>query len=200
MNSTHAPGVVYENVSVPGAVTSGVASGQLAGVTTGPGHVMVVFYAGGNDLAQFLTQSDANASAGFNAKLPELKRDWNTVVSFFTDANNFPDGATLIMNNQYNPFDDCTAPPYNLGDVKTGILATFNAEMAAFAEANDVTLTDQFTPFLGHGHHHQVDTCPHYKAGSELWLADLIHPNALGHANLAHEWSETAKMLYESCE
>jgi hypothetical protein len=49
-------------------------------------------------------------------------------------------------------------------------------------------LTDQDGPFLGHGHHYDVASCPHYKADQAPWMDDLIHPNAAGHENLFQQW------------
>ena len=100
-----------------------------------------------------------------------------------------PDGATVIMNNQYNPFDDCTAPPYNISAIKIGLLNDFNTELARIAEAHDnVVLTDQHTPYLGHGHHFEDTSCPHYQPGLVGFMKDLIHPNNSGHAHLAAQW------------
>jgi hypothetical protein len=105
------------------------------------------------------------------------------------------------MNNQYNPFDDCTAPPYSLSQVKTDLLAEYNAELTLLADSlSNVVLTDQHTPYLGHGHHYNDASCPHYQAGLTPFMNDLIHPNAAGHANLAAQWDEVAKTLYIDCE
>ncbi len=197
----HAPGVVYQNLSVPGAVTKTVPNGQINSVATGPGHVLVLVYVGGNDLQNYLTQSDAAAEAGLRADLPGFVTDWRAVFAFFNDTANFPDGATIIMNNQYNPFDDCTTAPYNLSAKKTELVGEYNAELAALADEHDnVTITDQHTAYLGHGHHYADAVCPHFIADATPFMNDLIHPNAAGHANLAAQWSAVADGLYGDCE
>jgi lysophospholipase L1-like esterase len=199
--SGYAPGVVYQNHAVSGAVTTNVADVQLSSVATGPGHVLVLVYVGGNDMQRYLTQADAAAEAGLRGDLPGIAEDWQSVFAFFNDTSNFPDGATIIMNNQYNPFDDCTAPPYNLSATKSGLLGEFNAKLASLAnEFDNVVITDQHTPYLGHGHHYSVASCPHYQAGLEPFMNDLIHPNAAGHANLAVQWNLVADGLYGDCE
>lgn len=199
--SSYAPGIEYDNQAVNGAVTRGVVSTQLGTVTTGPGHVLVLIYVGGNDLQNYLLQADAAAQAGLRGDLPGIADDWRSVFSFFNDTAMFPDGATIIMNNQYNPFDDCTAPPYNLSAIKAELLGEYNVVLQGLAEEQDnVTITDQYTSYLGHGHHYSVASCPHYQAGLEPFMNDLIHPNAAGHANLATQWNKTADDLYGACE
>jgi len=199
--SGYAPGLVYQNNAVSGAVTTNVADSQLSSVATGPGHALVLIYVGGNDMQRYLTQADAAAEAGLRGDLPGIAQDWQSVFAFFNDTANFPDGATIIMNNQYNPFDDCTAPPYNLSATKSSLLGEFNAKLASLAdEFDNVVLTDQHTPYLGHGHHYSVTSCPHYQAGLEPFMNDLIHPNAAGHANLAVQWNLVADGLYRDCE
>lgn len=201
LDSSFAPGLAYENQAVSGAVTTNVPDRQLANITTGQaGHALVLIYVGGNDLQRLLPQGDGAAMAGLNSALPEIREDWGQVFAFFDDPVNFPDGATVIMNNQYNPFDDCTAPPYNLSATKTELLRMYNEELTLLADAhNNVVITDQHTSYLGHGHHYDVESCPHYQPGLAPFMQDLIHPNAAGHANLAEEWSVRAAAMY-SCE
>ncbi len=199
--SGYAPGVEYQNGAVSGSVTTSVPDNQLSTVATGAGHALVLIYVGGNDMQKYLTQADAAAEAGLRADLPGIAEDWQSVFAFFNDTANFPDGATIIMNNQYNPFDDCTAPPYNLSSLKSGLLREFNTQLASLAdEFDNVVITDQYTPYLGHGHHYNVASCPNYEAGLEPFMNDLIHPNAAGHANLATQWSLVADGLYGDCE
>jgi hypothetical protein len=76
------------------------------------------------------------------------------------------------------------------------LLDAFNKELAAIASAKGAVLTDQHTPFLGHGHHYNVKSCPHYKDGLPAWMDDLIHPNAAGHENLFQQWKATVDRLY----
>jgi lysophospholipase L1-like esterase len=196
--ATYAPGVTYENLAVGGAVTQDVPDRQLLSLQTGmPGHVLVNIYVGGNDLQPYIFISDAAALQRYATDKPRLLREWDRIFAFFDDATRFPDGVTIIMNTQYNPFDDCTAPPYNLSAVKIDLLGQFNDELRRLgSERANVVLTDQHTPYLGHGHHYAVETCPFYKPGAEAWMGDLIHPNVVGHANLARQWEATVDQLY----
>src|SRR5258705_414391 len=90
------------------------------------------------------------------------------------DSAKFPGGATLLMNTQYNPFDDCTASPYNVSAVKIGVLHMFNDQVKAIAAAHPVAsiVVDQHKPFLGHGHHYNVMTCPYYMANAVSMMQD----------------------------
>jgi lysophospholipase L1-like esterase len=193
------PGLVYDNQSVNGAVSDDVPSRQLATVMTGPGHALVIIYVGGNDLAKYIYQLDSFAMNGFNTDMPRILADWDKVFTFFQDKTKFPDGATIVVNNQYNPFDDCTAPPYNLSATKIMLLHKYNDELARVARERGAILADQFTPFLGHGHHYSASMCPFYKPMSEYWMSDMIHPNAAGHANLLKVWQAALDQFYSGC-
>jgi lysophospholipase L1-like esterase len=194
--------VVYENKAVGGAKTADVPGSQLATVTTGqPGHVLVILTIGGNDLSPYIFQSDAAAQQGYLQMMPGILQNWEQIFAFFADRTKFPDGATIIMAKQYDPFDDCTASPYNLSAVKIDLLHQFNGSLASLAASHDnVYIADQFTPFLGHGHHYAVNTCPYYKPNSEYWMVDTIHPNNAGHANMAMVWSQAGDHLYKTCQ
>ncbi len=187
------PGLVYQNLAVGGAVTANVPDSQLAGVTTGPGHVLVVLTIGGNDLSPYIFQSDATTQAGYDMKKPKLLADWERIFAFFADTSKFPDGATILMNTQYNPFDDCTASPYNLSALKIELLHSFNQELVNLARSHaHAFIADPYRRFLGHGHHYNVDTCPNYMAGAAYWMGDLIHPNVTGHDELSKVWVDAA--------
>src|SRR6266511_1755195 len=54
------PSAQYVNAAVGGAQTAGVKQ-QRAGLQTGAGHVLVMIYIGGNDLAPYIFQSDSTA-------------------------------------------------------------------------------------------------------------------------------------------
>jgi len=196
IKASYAPALTYENVAVGGAVTADVPDNQLAGVTPGPGAALVVIYVGGNDLAKYIFTSDDAAMKGLETDLPGVLAAWEKVFAFFGDKSKFPDGYRLMMSSQYNPFDDCTAIPYNVSAKKFELLHRFNDELAKLAQAKGATITDQFTPFLGHGHHYNVMRCPHYMPGAAGWMADLIHPNAAGHADLFEQWKKTVDALY----
>jgi len=196
VKASYAPALVYQNGAVGGAVTADVSDRQLQSVTPGPGHALVLIYIGGNNLAKYLFAGDAVAERGYMTDLPGIKANWEAIFGFFQDKTKFPDGSTVLMNNQYNPFDDCTAAPYFLSAKKNMLLDAFNKELATIASAKGAVLTDQHTPFLGHGHHYSVRTCPHYKDNQTPWMDDLIHPNAAGHENLFQQWKATVDRLY----
>ena len=61
-------------------------------------------------------------------------------------------------------------------------------------------MVDQYTPFLGHGHHYSVSTCPFYDASAAGWMKDLIHPNAAGNRALASQLSGALNHLYGGCD
>ena len=203
LEATYAPGLTYENLSVPGALTENVPAVQLGTIPVGTtGHVVVLIYIGGNDLQPYIFSSDAEAQAQYDVLKPAVLEDWEEIYAFFNDAAKFPDGATVMMNTQYNPFDDCTASPYNLSELKTSLLHQFNGELTKVAnERANAVITDQHAPFLGHGHHYTVSACPYFQAGVGNWMADMIHPNDPGHANLAEQWKKTADLVYrDNCD
>jgi hypothetical protein len=201
VKTNFAEDLAYEPHAVGGATTNGIAQ-QLANVQGGPGHVLVMIYIGGNDLAPYIFQSDSAAMSGYTQMLPGIVSDWADFFSFFSDEAKFPDGVTVVMNSQYNPFDDCTASPYNLSALKINLLHMFNAVLVDMANEHfdNTLLIDQFTPFLGHGHHYNVASCPHYVAGAKGYMQDLIHANAEGNKALAEQLNHGADLLYEDCE
>jgi hypothetical protein len=197
----YGPGATYENHAVGGAKLADI-SGQLAGVPAGAGRALVMIYIGGNDLSPFIFQSDQAAMDAYTMQIePALVSVYAATFSTLADAAKFPDGATLLMNTQYNPFDDCTAPPYNLSATKTGILHMFNDKVNAIGtqQGNAAIVVDQHTPFLGHGHHYNVTTCPYYQAGDVAWMQDTIHANAAGNVDLANVADSGADRLYRDC-
>jgi lysophospholipase L1-like esterase len=200
LESTYASGLTYENGAVPGAKVEDVANNQLNPVQGGAGHLLVLLYIGGNDLSAYIFTSDAEAQSAFTRIKPQILTDLDRVLAYFRDTTKFPDGVTFLFNSQYNPFDDCTASPYFLSQVKSGLLSEFNTEIFKLGEDNaDIYVTDQYTPFLGHGHHYNNMMCPNYTQGFENWMNDLIHANALGHANFVAEWKKTIDPVYQNC-
>ncbi|HET6583061.1 MAG TPA: hypothetical protein VFG69_06435, partial [Nannocystaceae bacterium] len=132
---------------------------------------------------------------------PELDADWADIFAFLQDPANFPDGTTIVMNTQYNPFDDCTAPPYNLSQLKIDLLNEYNDDLIAKAAAQpNAAIADQHGPFLGHGHHYNVMSCPYYMEGAENWMFDVIHPNVAGHADLATVLEAKTDEVYAGCK
>jgi lysophospholipase L1-like esterase len=196
LQATYAPGLKVENLAMGGAITTDVPARQLPLVAGGPGHVLVLVYVGGNDLSRQLVATDEAAIAGLTGGLPAINDSWDQIAAYFGDRGRFPDGYTLLMNNQYDPFDDCTAAPFFLSPKKIELLHTFNQTLQDIAGRTGAELTDQFTPFLGHGHHYLVSSCPHYQAGAAPWMSDLIHPNEAGHADLFQQWKAQVDRLY----
>ncbi|MCR9160694.1 MAG: SGNH/GDSL hydrolase family protein [Nannocystaceae bacterium] len=203
---TYAPGVTYENLAVSGAVTRDVVMDQMPGAPVGmPGHTLVVIWVGGNDISGLLLSSDAEAEATYRDELaPEFAMLWDEMSAWVDDPANFPDGATLIINTQFNPFDDCSASPFAfMSPLKTQLLAEYNEELRARVEAQpNAFLADQFPVFLGHGHHYATAECPHYDAENPYWMiggADLVHPNGLGHVSMASTLRGTLDEIY-ACE
>jgi lysophospholipase L1-like esterase len=192
----YAPALTYENEAVGGAVSADVVHWQLPRVKAGPGHAFVLVYVGGNDLGRYLLSLDVSAEQGFIETLPKVLTVWELIVAALEDEDRFPDGYTLLMNNQYNPFDDCTAAPYFMSERKNHLVGVFNDALADFAERKDALLADQYTPFLGHGHHHAVRACPHYRPDLAPYMGDLIHPNPAGHELLFRQWQALVDGLY----
>ena len=196
--------VSYENLAVNGARTTDVINNQIPAMDVGQaGHVFVLIFIGGNDLAAHIFSSDdAATNAWDNTTGPEVAQHWENIFAFFEDPANFPDGVTVLMNTQYNPFDDCTASPYpTVTPVKNEILRMHNVALTARAGARDyVFIADQHAPFLGHGHHFDKPECPGYIEGADNWMNDLIHPDAAGHANIGDVLAASVDGMYVDCE
>ena len=124
------------------------------------------------------------------------------IFAFLGDSGNFPDGVTVLMNTQYNPFDDCTASPYpTVTPAKNEIVNAHNAALTARAGARDwAFIADQHGPFLGHEHHFDKPECPNYIDGADNWMNDLIHPDATGHGNLSVVLQSQVDEMYVDCE
>jgi lysophospholipase L1-like esterase len=194
--------MAYENLAVNGAVTHDIVTNQLDTIDVGTaGHVFVLIFIGGNDLQPFIYQSDDQTLEQYAEMRPELDADWAAIFEFMNDPANFPDGTTVMMNTQYNPFDDCTAPPEYLSQVKIDLLNEYNDDLVAKADAQaNAAIADQHGPYLGHGHHYNDMSCPYFMEGADNWMFDLIHPNVAGHANLATVLGARADEVYAACE
>lgn len=206
VNDVYGEGVVsYENLAQSGSVTSNVIDNQLPNYQAAPGRALVIIWVGGNDLQPFLLSSDANAQSGYDNLAPELDADWATFFAFIDDPNLFPDGVDVIVNTQFNPFDDCnnTAPFAFMTETKSGLLGQFNTRLKERAAQRDNTYVgDEHTTFLGHGHHNATDSCPNYIPDADYWMlggTDLVHPNALGHFQIANTLQSAIDEIY-SCD
>ncbi|MEP6859935.1 MAG: SGNH/GDSL hydrolase family protein [Deltaproteobacteria bacterium] len=197
----YGPGATYENHAVGGAVINDIA-GQLAGVPATPGPTLVMLFIGGNDLTPYLNKSDAAAMTGWTGTVePMMQAMYDATFTALADTSKFPGGATLLMNTQYNPFDDCSAAPYMISASKTEILHEFNDKIKTIAGAHGASaiVVDTHSPFLGHGLNYQATTCPHYIANTTSYMQDLIHANAAGNAVLAGVDNGGADRLYRDC-
>lgn len=196
--------VSYENLAVNGARTVDVINNQIPSMEVGmPGHVLVLIFIGGNDLAAHIFSSDEAATDAWeNSVGPQVAQHWEDIFAFLGDSGNFPDGVTVLMNTQYNPFDDCTASPYpTVTPAKNEIVNAHNAALTARAGARDwAFIADQHGPFLGHGHHFDKPECPNYIDGADNWMNDLIHPDATGHGNLSVVLQSQVDQMYLDCE
>lgn len=196
--------LTYENLSVGGAVTTDIPQYQLPDIEVGiPGHVLVMIYIGGNDLAGYIFQSDQAALDGWNNTTgPAVAAAWEEILAFLGDPQSFPDGVTLLMNTQYNPFDDCTAPPYFVSQTKIDLLHAHNQALTDRAHSQPWGfIADQHPSYLGHGHYVNDASCPYYDESFEGWMGDLIHPNAVGHHHLADVMIEVVEtQVYGACE
>ncbi len=200
VKATYAPDASYENYAVGGARLADLA-GQIAGIPAGTGPVLLVTYMGGNDLAPYIFQSDSAAMNAWTTLSAQMRETWTGVFASLADDARFPQGVTVLMNTQYSPFDDCTASPYNLSAAKTEILHSFNDTLGQIAaSAGDAAmLVHQHGPYLGHGHHHDVPSCPHYQAGATPYMQDTIHANAAGNVALATVMKGGVDRLYDDC-
>lgn len=196
----------YENLSKAGAVTADIPGKQIGTVDTGkPGHVLVNIHVGGNDLAKFILKSDKAAQDAFDGTMSQAVDDWNTVFEFFEDKSKFPDGATFIVNTQYNPFDDCTEfhTVFQVSQTKIDLMKRFNQKLRDLVNARSRGIVaEQYEKFLGHGHHHAKSQCPHYKDGADYWLiggSDLTNINEKGYAAMGEEFQRVADQLYAGC-
>jgi lysophospholipase L1-like esterase len=195
--ATKFAGLKYENYAADGAVIADI-KGQIAKIPSGPGHLFVNLFIGGNDLAAHLYESDTQAQKSWDTIKPTATANLEADLAAFDDKTKFPDGATILINSQYNPFDECVAGQYTfVTDVKQAIIKDFNAVLVQLsaAHANSVVV-DQYTTFLGHGHNYNQSQCPKYIAGAAYWMSDLIHPNAAGHVNLSTEMKAAVDKLY----
>lgn len=203
LEENYAPGVTYENLAVSGAITREVVMQQMPAAPVGmPGHTLVVIWVGGNDISNLLLATDAQAEATYRDELaPELELLWDEMLAWVDDPANFPDGATLIISTQFNPFDDCSADPFAfMTPLKTELLADYNQVLRDRVASRPHTyLADQFPVFLGHGHHFGTESCPHYMPDSPYWMiggTDLVHPNGLGHVSIAGTLDATIDTMF----
>ncbi|MCE9574952.1 MAG: SGNH/GDSL hydrolase family protein [Deltaproteobacteria bacterium] len=203
LNTRFATAPTYSNPAFGGAVTSQVPT-QIDGVQGGPGHVLALIYIGGNDLAPYIFQSDTAAMNAWTGSIKaSVMAQWNKIFQKLGDTTKFPDGVTVLMNTQYNPFDDCTAPPDNVSQVKSDILHQYNDMLKAIAAAHpdNTIIVDQYPEWLGHGRSYEQASCPHYIPNAVPYMkpGDLIHAGTDGNKQLAKVIGGGLDRLYKDC-
>lgn len=200
------PGLMYENYAVDGALIADVVNTQLAKVAGSSGHVFVNLFIGGNDLAAHLYEPDATAMQSWMNLEPAATQNMNAIIAYFEDKTKFPGGATMLVNSQYNPFDECVTSTYSFASsVKQDIIKQFNALLVTVAGGHTTAVVvDNYADVLGHGDNYNQATsnasppvaCPHYMSGNASWMADLIHPNALGHVALGKKMTAAVDAVF----
>ena len=197
--ATKFPGLTYENYAQDGALIADVVSTGLPQVAGGPGNIFVNLYIGGNDLAAHLYEADAQAQQSWINLKPQAMKDLETILSYFDDQTKFPGKATIVVNSQYNPFDECVAGQYSFVTLaKQKIILEFNDVLVSVASAHkNAVVVDQYPGFLGHGHNYNQSQCPKYAPGMDDWMADLIHPNEKGHVSLTKQLTAAVDTLYK---
>jgi hypothetical protein len=201
------PGLTYENYAVDGALIADVVNNQLPNIAGGAAAVFVNVFIGGNDLAAHLYEPDATATQSWMSLEPGAMQNLNTIVSYFEDKTKFPGGAVVMINSQYNPFDECVTSAYSYASlVKQNIIKEFNQDLLTkiVGAHKSAVYVENYGDVLGHGDNYAQATsttgtaCPHYMAGAAGWMADLIHPNALGHVQLSKQMTAAVDLAY-SC-
>jgi lysophospholipase L1-like esterase len=204
LRERYAPGLAYQTVAVPGAITTDVLTQALA-VLPGPGHLLVWVYVGGNDLARCSSQpTQAALQTCIEDLLSALPGMWSQIFAYFNDRGRFPDGVTFMLNTQYGPWDQCTRPrsPALGAAVDEPYLQRFNRDviMQAALERSDTLAVDQYPDFLGHGGNADRRGCPHcYRDDNSFWLFDGTHPNDRGSQHIADKWKLAIDRMYGSC-
>lgn len=185
--ATRFPGIGVIDVSKGGAWTGTVLGEQLAQFeeqVTLPftGEALVVLTVGGNDLQSVLLDP-----SGVDERVAKTVANWRETAEYFLDAQRFPDGATVLMANVYEPTDAVgQAAGCFYGLNISSLLPSLheaNTQLRGLAEDVGFSALDLRGTFLGHGFHHSNAASAHYDADDpSLWLAnDCIHPNPRGH-------------------
>ncbi len=185
--ATRYPGIDVVNVSGGGAWTGTVLNEQLErfeALSPLPfeGEVLVVITVGGNDLQSVLLDP-----GGVEERIEKTVGNWREMAEYFLDEQRFPDGATVLMANVYEPTDavgQAGSCFYGL-DISSLLpsLHDANTQLRGLAEEGGFSALDMRGTFLGHGFNHSDSSAPHYDdADPSLWMRnDCVHPNPRGH-------------------
>jgi hypothetical protein len=190
------PNLVVESFARSGARVRDLPA-QASLAAPGAGHVFVWIWAIGNDM------SSTDLVTNPNSDLAPLRAHFEQVLVYFGDAGLFPDGATFLLNTQYDPYDQCDAPglkPWN-GTVPTARFLQINQVMFLdVAQARpDAVAIDQYPDFLGHGDNANMRGCPHCGVDNTPWTIGS-HPTQAGAAHIGEKWAVAfEQMLGSSC-
>ena len=155
----------------------------------------MIMTVGGNDLQSvFLNPSIVEE------RLEKTVRNWRRISEYFLDEQRFPDVATVLFANVYEPTDavgqagDCF---YGL-DISLLLpsLHDANTQFRGLVEELGFSVLDMRGTFLGHGFNYNDPNTPYYvEDDPSLWLAnDCIHPNSRGHHEIRTMfWKAIAK-------
>jgi hypothetical protein len=182
LRTTVAAGLVFETHAAAGRKVEDLLP-QAMEVAGGPGHVYVWTYAMGNDLANVYTGA---------TNIDTLVAGYAAMFDYFTDAKRFPDGATFLLNTQYNPNDECSVPGVHTYPAGVdALIASVNRKVILdVAEARkDAVAIDELPDFLGHGNNADTHGCPFCGADNTPWISDVLHPNQTGNVHIAEKWN-----------
>ncbi|MCG3172262.1 MAG: hypothetical protein GMKNLPBB_00409 [Myxococcota bacterium] len=185
--TTKYPGIEYLDYAEGGATTKTLLSKQMPKVQGGkPGKTVVTVTIGGNNLLAILGSSKADGARAADAYAADLK----TMLDFFADKKNFPDGAFVYMANIYEFTDNtgdvklCPRLPINWPDA-IFIFERYRKELTGLAKTYDnVAVVPLWEHFLGHGYLSGDQSRNKYydPADPTNWFeSDCIHPTPRGH-------------------
>ncbi|MCH2109483.1 MAG: SGNH/GDSL hydrolase family protein [Polyangiaceae bacterium] len=186
-------GVPTTNLAEGGSVTADIAA-QIQSAEPEDGHALVVIQVIGNDLTPFIIYSDEQSLEEIGGLQAEVLQIWNEDI-FPALEDKFSDGYTLVMNTQYNPFE-CT-----LGAVKDQLILETDDLLIGIAEehASTTVIANAHPAWVGHGNGFENTECATHDPEYEGWMADVIHPNEVGHAYLGLLWVDALDFLSSDC-
>jgi hypothetical protein len=184
----YAPSLKYENHAANASDLEDLMR-QAGMVEPGPGHVAVWLFA-------FPSEPTSLA-------LDTWKAQMNALMDYFTDPARFPDGATFMVNTQFNPSDECSlvGPAYTAAPLSADqnqALRTINQQL--FVELGvsreDTVTIDEYPDFLGHASHANMRGCPYCSTDNTSWVADSVHPNEAGYNHIFQKWRIAVDEMY----
>jgi lysophospholipase L1-like esterase len=162
---------------------------------TEPKKTLVIFTAGGNDIANWA--KDGISAAEATAKADVAAGLLRAAVTWLKDPVHFPAGSFVVFANAYEYTDGSgkvtACPAASLSGFKQdwpqGIPAVthFLEEYMKVAVETKTDLMFLFEQFCGHGYRNDDPTAPCYRGpGAERWFdVTCYHPNGTGHGKIA---------------